>query len=260
MALKMLMLFVGLIILGLSTGTKMRPRVNHSRKGLSGGCKPKDIKQGAFHPYSCLDYLKKGFTKCGIYKLVDSNDNSFPAYCDLQSEPGSAWTLVMSWSHSYHRLPTFISTGFKTNGPVNENSHNWNMYRLSLPRIRSLQTHSTHWRATCSYPNHDIDYRDYLRGNFKDFNIVDYLGSGQCRKVEYINIRGHIGIHLTARFWQSTSGFLHIDSSHTGCQFNPTSGSVSSEDNFGGHSASNPNFRCTKDGQSTTQWWFGGHL
>ena len=106
-----------------------------------------------------------------------------------------------------------------------------------------------------------MDFRDYVRGNFKDFDIVNYIGNGQCKKVEFINIRGHNGMHRTAGFWQKTGlEGLHIDSASSGCQFNPSSGAVASEDNFGWYSVTNPKFRCSKDNQSTTQWWFGGHL
>ena len=60
--------------------------------------------------------------------------------------------------------------------------------------MRSLQAHSTHWRATCNYATHCIDLRDYLSRNFKDFNIA----------VEYINIRGHVGTHVAeAKFIHS---------------------------------------------------------
>ena len=167
----------------------------------------------------------------------------------------------MSWSHARRALAPFRSSSFNVNSPVNENAQNWNLYRLSLARMRSLQSHSTHWRATCSYPTHGVDFRDYVRGNFKDFNIVTYNGDGKCKKVEFINIRGHVGMHLTARFWQKTGAEgLHIDSASTGCQFNPSSGAVWSEDNFGLYGHINPKFRCSKDDQSTTQWWFGSHL
>ena len=214
-----------------------------------------------FRPTSCLDYLLKGACKCGVYKLYDNSGNSFPAYCDLKSEPGTAWTLVMSWSTQNRRLPAFMKIPFKYNAPVNENAHNWNLYRLSLARMRSLQDHSTHWRSTCSYPTHGVDFKDYVRGNFKDFNIVDYLRRGKCKKVEYINIRGHMGIHQTVPFWQSAnSDMLHTDSSYTNCQFKPKSGSVSGEDNFGHYATINPKFRCTQGSHSTTQWWFGAHL
>ena len=89
-----------------------------------------------------------------MYRLYDSSSNSFPAYCDFKSEPGFAWTLVMSWANKNRAWSAFWSTPFNKNAPVNENSLIWNMYRLSLTRMRSLQAHSTHWRATCSYPTH----------------------------------------------------------------------------------------------------------
>lgn len=262
MASMMLLLFSGLVLLGLSlVGNVIGSPTGQKPSAEYMGDTSPHHKISFFHPYTCLDYLRHGVSKCGIYKLFDSNGNSFPAYCDFQSELGSAWTLVMSWSHSRRSLAPFRSTPFKLDSPVNENSQNWNLYRLSLARMRSLQSHSTHWRATCGFPIHGVDFTDYVRGSFKDFNIVDYIGAGQCRKVEFINIRGHLGIRLTARFWQQTGAWLlHIDSSSTGCQFNPSSGSVSGEDNFGFNVITNPKFRCHEDNDSTTQWWFGGHL
>ena len=88
-----------------------------------------------------------------------------------------------------------------------------------------------------------IDFRDYLRGNFNDFNIFSFVGTGVCKKMEYVNIRGHVGTDVTARFSQELSEYtLHIDtpSGSNNCQFNPKAGAVSSEDNFGwyGNSAS----------------------
>ena len=167
----------------------------------------------------------------------------------------------MSWSQSHRSLPPFQKTPFSVNSPVNENGQNWKMYRLSLARMKSLQSHSTHWRATCSFPTHGVDFRDYVRGNFKDFDIVNYIGDGQCKKVEFVSIRNHKGMHQTARFWQKNGVWgLHIDSASSGCQFNPSSGSVPTEDNFGGYWHTNTKFRCSKDDQSTTQWWFGAHL
>ena len=220
-------------------------------------------KPAKFRPTTCVDYLRRRSSKNGIYKLYDSNGNSYAVYCDLKSEPGTAWTLVMSWSSRNRGLSKFRSIPFKINAPVNETAQNWNQYRLSLARMRSLQAYSTHWRATCSYPTHGIDFRDYLRGNFKDFDIVDYIGSGECKRVEYINIRGHVGKNLTVAFWQFLHEGLHTDSwfLNTDCQIKVIkSGAVRDEDNFGWYRTLNPKFRCTKDNQSTTQWWFGAHL
>ncbi|KAJ7369660.1 hypothetical protein OS493_037343 [Desmophyllum pertusum] len=251
------------VFLGLLAFSIAEDQSSAAGNGNSGGCKgdscpsPKD--KDTFHPYSCLDYLEKGASKCGIYKLFDTAGNSYPAYCDMKSEPGTAWTLVMSWSNSHQMLPSFRSTPFKYNAPVNENSQNWNLYRLSLVRMTSLQSHSTHWRATCSYPTHGVDFKDYVRGNFKEFNIVDFLGHGKCFKVEYINIREHTGIHLTAPFWQAANSyFLHTNSPATSCQFKANSGAVSSEDNFGFHGNSNPKFPLHR-GESfynpVVVWW-----
>ncbi|XP_031561040.1 uncharacterized protein LOC116297044 isoform X1 [Actinia tenebrosa] len=217
--------------------------------------------QNVFHK-SCLDYLNTGATESGVYRIYNDAGNSFPVYCDMKTEPGNAWTLVMSWSNKNRALSQFRSSVCSTNAPVNENAPNFNLYRQTLSRMQSIKSHSTHWRGTCSYPTHGVDYRDYVRGNFSDFDIMTFLGVGVCKKVEYINIRGHIGIHTTARWWQQLNTFsLHIDSGSSGCGFVPVAGSVSNgEDNFGYYSVTNPNFRCTANSSATTQWWFGGHL
>ena len=217
------------------------------------------LSQGIFPPKSCVEYGQQGVYKDGVYKIYNNGGNSFPAYCDLRSEPGIAWTLVMSWSRENRLISSFERVPFQINAAENENSPNWDRYRLSLERMRSLQAQSTHWRATCSYPTHGIDFRDYLRGNFKDFNIVDFLGSAECKRVEYVDIRGHNGTNLTVPFWQGRA--LHIDSSFFSlCEFSATVGAVSSEDNFGYYGKFNPKFRCTQTDNSTTQWWFGAHL
>ena len=96
-----------------------------------------------------------------------------------------------------------------------------------------------------------------------DFNIIDYVGSGTCKKVEYINIRGHVATDLTVPFWQKLNAYtLHTDSTYTHCQFKVAkSGAVREEDNFGWYaSGMSTKFRCTQGTQSTTQWWFGGHI
>ena len=49
-------------------------------------------------PRSCVDHLKNGADKCGYYKIYDASGNGFTVFCDMEKEPGAAWTLVMSWS------------------------------------------------------------------------------------------------------------------------------------------------------------------
>ena len=216
--------------------------------------------QGRFRPTSCAEYGQQGVSKDGIYKIYGNDGNSFPAYCDLKSEPGIAWTLVMSWSRENRVISAFKNAALQVNAPENENSPNYDRFRLSLERMRSLQVHFTHWRATCSYPTHGIDFTDYLRGNFKDFDIVDFQGHGECKRVDDVDIRGHNGTNLTAPFWANLEMGLHTDSSLVLCKFNACVGTVSNEDNFGFYEGINPKFRCTQEDSSTTQWWFGAHL
>ena len=126
--------------------------------------------------------------------------------------------------------------------------------------MRSLRAHSTHWRATCSYATHGIDFRDYLSRNFKDFNIMDYIGGGQGRISISLWNTSTSG-NTWVRTWQRLNSYtLHTDSTYTHCQFKTTkTGAISREDNFGHYGSINSKFRCTHSHQSTTRWWFGAH-
>ena len=178
----------------------------------------------------------------------------------MTSEPGSAWTLVMSYALKNKNVGQFGANGqMQNNLPVNEDSPNWNLYRMTLTQMNHLKSQSTHWRVTCSFPTHKVDYTDYVRANFTDFDIMTFRGFGICKKVEYINIRGHQCAQCTSTWWQDNEA-AHLDSTFTSCQFLPTQGSVSSEDNFGLYSYYNNKFRCSAGPPSTTNWWFGGYL
>ena len=212
-------------------------------------------------PRTCLDLMKSGKTQDGFYTIYDSQNNSVPVYCDMTSEPRSAWTLVMSWSLKNNKL--FIITGLTVDAPVNEKTPNWHLYRMSHAQMLSVQSQSTHWRSTCSVNTYRVDYTDYMRGNFRDFNVLSYTGAGQCKKVEYINIRGNAKTSTTAKFWQGVrSWFLHTDSSYRGCPFQAlaNNGAKREEDNFGHYATVNSKFRCTASPESTTQYWFGGYV
>ncbi|XP_078349847.1 uncharacterized protein LOC144634687 [Oculina patagonica] len=225
------------------------------------------LQANGFIARSCLDYLQHGKFENGFYWLFDDQDKQYVAYCDLSSEPGAAWTLVMSWNREYKGLPQFQTKAFIQDAPINHNTPNWYIYRQTLARMKSLRSRSTYWRATCSFNiMKEINYRDYLRGKFSDFDIMSFLGHGRCFPVDYVNIRGHAaGSGTTARFWQAQDTFtLHTDSYHTGsCIFRPNAGAVSGhgEDNFGFYGTVNQkNFRCTMGDTQTTNWWFGGYM
>ena len=180
----------------------------------------------------------------------------------MNSEEGSAWTLMMSFLFKNKGMPRIFGYKFELDAPLNEHSPNWNLYRMSLSQMTHLKSKSTHWRATCSFPTYKVDYTDYVRAKFADFDVMTFSGYGHCKMVEFVNIRGHQCAQCTARWWQLNGYIAHIDSSHSGCQFDPTKGSVNSENNFGFYTQGeiNKKFRCTANPLSTTNWWFGGYL
>ena len=187
---------------------------------------------------------------------------SIRVYCDMNSEEGYAWTLVMSFSLKNKAMDQIDRKPLGVDAPLNERSPNWNLYRMSLSQMTHLKSQSTHWRSTCSFPAPKLDYTDYVRTKLADFDVMAFLGSGIRKKVEFVNIRGHQCAQCTTRWWQGNGFFAHIDSSHSGCDLVPTQGSVSSENNFGYYTDGmiKNKFRCTANPSSTTNWWLGGYL
>ena len=126
-------------------------------------------------------FLPLFFRAC--YEIYDNDGNSFPAFCDLKSEPGIAWTLVMSWSRENR-----VISAFKTSGQCPR--------KRELSELRSLPVKSGA-NEIFAGPLHPLAsnmqlpdlwhrfYRLYLRGNFKDFDIVDFQGHGECKRVKY---------------------------------------------------------------------------
>ena len=209
---------------------------------------------------TCLDHLKQGKTKNGYFRISDTSGGKLTVYCDFTSEPGSAWTLVMSWANHNRLLPAFKSNPLTDNVKVNDKTPNWFAYRQSKKAMRFLRSRSTHWRATCNFNKVKFDYRDYMRGNFRDIDITTYLGSGKCKKIEFINIRGNVGYQTSVAFWQKRNTFIiHTDTAYRDCPYK-AAGAVPSEDNFGHHVSINKKFRCTSSPSATTQYWFGGYL
>ena len=137
--------------------------------------------------------------------FYDDNDQLYTAFCDLSSEPGSAWTLVMSWLRNYKDLSYFKNRAFNEDAPINEKTPNLQIYRQTFARMNSIRDRSTHWRATCNFQQNPptIHYQDYVRGKFSDFDIIDYEGGGSnCQIVEYVNTFGNAsGSGTTVGFW-----------------------------------------------------------
>ena len=208
---------------------------------------------------SCLDHMKHGASHCGLY-VINDGDEQYTVFCDINSEAGAAYTLVESIALQYNKKG-FYQYSFAQNFPVNHNSPRWDYYRLTKDRMLRLSGVSTHWRATCNFPEVGIDYHDYVRVKISELNPVTYEGEGLCKTVELIQIRGRLEFSLTVPFWQKANKYhLCSESSSESCEIKATPKAVSSEDNWGYYGTTNPKFRCTSSPQSTTQFWFGGYL
>lgn len=94
---------------------------------------------------------------------------------------------------------------------------------------------------------------------------MEFEGKGECKPVDYINIRGFPATQTKAQFWQRKGKqALHIDSAQGECDYRPFYGTIVGENNFGfyceGSHTLNPSFRGTENEASNTQWWFGGSI
>ena len=213
---------------------------------------------------SCMDYAKRGVNTNGYYSIKNTGTDglSHSVYCDFESEPGFAWTLVESFALKNKLLPAFKSLPLKVDAPVNPYSPNWNLFRMSYQQMSHLRSQSTHWRVTCSFQTNPEDiYRDYARTSFKAFDALDFVGLNVCKKMEYINIRGQHCVKCTVGWIATLNQYaLHIDGpAPTSCQFKPSKDSIPTEDNFGYYWAANKKFRCSQSPVSTTNYWFGGY-
>ena len=193
----------------------------------------------------------QGRSECLLYQML----------CDFLSEPGWAWTLVRSQSLE-RKGEDFAKFPFQWGGFVNNDNPNWERYRIGRKRMQIVRAQSTHWRITCDFPIHGVDYRDYVRASFKKLNPLIYKNSGKCRKMEYINIRGRNCTQCTAAWWQTTSQQLTHFSDLDGCQLGKIDGSLDDEANFGGYWKNNfsSEFRCSSKETSSTNYWFGGKI
>lgn len=193
----------------------------------------------------------QGRSVCLLYEMV----------CDFNSEPGWAWTLVMS-QNLKRRGEVFAKDSFLGVVFKKHRDPNWERYRIGGSRMRIVEALSSHWRITCDFPTHGVDYRDYVRATFKNLNPLKYNANGECREMEYINIRGHNCTQCTAAWWQTKSQQLTHFSDLDGCQFGKTAGSLANEANFGGYWKNNfsSEFRCSSKDTSNTNYWFGGRI
>ena len=169
----------------------------------------------------------------------------------MESEPGSVWTLVMSFTRENIFLPPFAYRAMYEDAPASEYTPNWSNYRMSLNQLTDLKSKTTHWRATCSFLQyvHDI-YTDYVRGVFADFDLMGPFWS-ECKRISYISLIGKNCSECTSRWWQGYGYSPHTDCS---CDLETDKCCY-----FGG-GGSQDNFRCTDYSNSTTNYWYGSYV
>lgn len=212
-----------------------------------------------FHPHvsSCQAYMKlKPGSHSGVYDLNDT----FQTYCDFDSEAGKAWTLIESFSLANKAL--YQNQPFYHNFTQNERNFNWSSFRLSNQTMVNIRDNSTHWRVTCNFPS-GLSFTDYARASLLDTDILTFVNQDQCKKYEFISVRGINCTNCLGMLVQRDNQHMHTDSYWSGlnrCQWNPGSGAVSHEDNFGFYDVINPQHKCTENPLSTTQWWLGSEI
>ncbi|XP_048590081.1 uncharacterized protein LOC125573577 [Nematostella vectensis] len=208
---------------------------------------------------SCLNHMKGGATESGIYTITFSDGARGKVWCDLTSEPDSAWTMILSFAMKNRQIRAFCNDPFKLNSPRQSENPNWQDYRIELSKMQHLVAQSTHWRATTGFPVYGVDYRDYARGLLSKLDV--FTDTSSCHDIEYVNVRGYSATDSAASFWHRGSYPIHIDTSKTSCGLYAPN-SVSSENTFGVycHESWNSKFRGCESDESTTQWWFGGYM
>jgi hypothetical protein len=211
---------------------------------------------------SCRGYIT-GRRVPGLYMVFDDNMNPFNVFCDFDLNSTMTWTLVQSYE--LQKKDIFHQKPFNLNFSVDENTPRWDAYRLSKPRMQSIQNESSKFRMTCKYDTDGVVFRDYLQVANDQMDIITFVKGGVCIFVEWINIRGQECKNCTAFLYQGghDKDPLHRNSYYTeNCEFAPNMSlycSRAGEDNFGLYVCVNTAHRCSSSQSATTQTWFGGN-
>eukprot|EP00118_Oscarella_pearsei_P019413 m.206318 g.206318 ORF g.206318 m.206318 type:complete len:288 (+) comp39671_c0_seq12:566-1429(+) len=232
--------------------------IPNKKFGICGG-NPIPFNPVTYPARSCVDHMMNGATRCGYY-VIDDGEESYTVYCDINSEIGAAYTLVESFALKYNDK-LFKKKSFTQNFPISHNSPRWDYYRLTKDRMTRLADVSTHWRATCNFPEVGLTYEDYVRVKITALNPVTFQGQQVCIPVEMIELLGRREFLLTANFYQVPNSYHLFHVSHSDkCEMKKTPGSISDGHQWGYYGYKDPKFSCTESSDSTTQHWFGGHI
>ena len=165
--------------------------------------------------------MTSGAQASTFYNIWDSKNNPYRVFCDLASEPGWAWTLVMSQSFRNRKMKQLMGVPLYKDASLNERNPNWGAYRLSLRHMGELRVMSSHWRITCNFPTDVFDYRDYVRGNFSQVDLLNFHGHNACQMVDYMNVKGRNCSQCYAAWWQDGDTMFHHDLSLENASLKP---------------------------------------
>ena len=167
-------------------------------------------------PRSCAAYVNAthGVANKTVYETI--TDEPYTVFCMFT--PTNTRTLVMSFKRD--NAGYLRPHSLKDNAPFNTDAPNWQLYRLSLRRMRAVRDDSKEWHFTCNYDTESWQLRDSMHGSFADTNILSYdlaKAGTDCRKVKYVNIRGNQCHDCHVGMTQEAGAVLHVKSTQANC-------------------------------------------
>lgn len=184
-----------------------------------------------------------------------------------------AWTLFESFDIAHET--NLSKKPFAVDLPLNEHRLNWQLFRLPKFVMTYISSHSTFWRATCSYAKYGVNFRDYIRMRLSVMNPLNFTGyfsseKNRCLPVDYFDIKGKNCEGCTQSFFQSTDIALHLKPKNSrverNCSFDSSSVEYKCKDKNGYYAhilglyltnCADPEMRCSENANSTTEFWFG---
>lgn len=218
---------------------------------------------------SCAEIASDNFSPFsdGEYTLAIGT-----VYCKFDYDNEYAWTMIESGSylnfgHDFEGDTIgygLLDHGFTEDLPYHEDEPSlwmYQVYRMSLSNMLTLQASSKYVFATCNFDTSMTDDYWLMQVSSMEKDPLSETFTEQCFTTDEVDIRGYECIDGTAPGWSSANNHFHIDSASSACSCTGWTSDATTgggnEDNFGHYNQINTAFSCTASETSTTQWWFG---